>query len=300
MKKSLAIIGLGVLGSAITKYLLENDFQIYGYDLLPKALSQFNDFDNFHSCNSVSDIFSKQVCILSCLPSPANLDEFIQEAPSNEKSGKETSRKAPLIIELSTLPVDAKQNALSTAHQKRIRMVDSPVSGNRIVALQGKLSAYLSGDKEDIQEAKPFLDAFCHKVTEVGAFGNGSKMKLIGNILNLVHNSVTAEVMVLGMKVGLEPELIHKAISGTFSSSAVFEGRGKLMVENDYSVEGMNFSTPIKDSEFITKLAKENFVPLPIYHVALQYYLAAMAQGYKDMDAAAVCAVIEKNTNLKR
>ena len=106
--------------------------------------------------------------------------------------------------------------------------------------------------------------------------------------------------MVLGMKVGLEPELIHKAISGTFSSSAVFEGRGKLMVENDYAVEGMNFSTPIKDSDFITKLAKDNYVPLPIYQVALQYYLAAMAQGYQDMDAAAVCAVIEKNTNLNR
>jgi len=300
MKKSLAIIGLGVLGSAITKYLLENDFQIYGYDLLPKALSQFNDFDNFHSCNSVSDIFSKQVCILSCLPSPANLDEFIQEAPSNEKSGKETSRKAPLIIELSTLPVDAKQNALTLARDKQIRIVDSPVSGNRIVALQGKLSAYLSGNEEDVRAAKPVLEAFCQKVTEVGAFGNGSKMKLIGNILNLVHNSVTAEVMVLGMKVGLEPELIYQAISGTFSSSAVFEGRGQLMVQNDYAVEGMNFSTPIKDSDFITKLAKDNFVPLPIYQVALQYYLAAMAQGYQDMDAAAVCAVIEKNANLSR
>ena len=46
--------------------------------------------------------------------------------------------------------------------------------------------------------------------------------------------------MVLGMKVGLEP-VIHKAISGTFSSSAVFEGRGKLLVDNEYAVEGMNF-----------------------------------------------------------
>ena len=124
----------------------------------------------------------------------------------------------------------------------------SALSGNRVAALQGKLSAYLSGDREDVQRAKPYLEAFCQKVTEVGNFGNGSKMKLIGNILNLVHNSVTAEVMVLGMKVGLEPELIHKAISGTFSSSAVFEGRGKLMVNNEYAVEGMNFSTPIKDS----------------------------------------------------
>ena len=215
-------------------------------------------------------------------------------------NGKEPEKNRQLLIELSTLPVDSKEKAREIACEKNIQIVDSPLSGNRVVALQGELSAYLSGDAEDVQRAKPFLEAFCNKVTEVGDYGNGSKMKLIGNILNLVHNSVTAEVMVLGMKVGLKPELIHKAISGTFSSSAVFEGRGKLMVDNEYAVEGMNFSTPIKDSEFITKLAKDNFVPLPIYQVALQYYLSAMAQGYQDLDAAAVCAVLEKNANLNR
>ena len=300
MNKSAAIIGLGVLGSAIAEYLLKSDFEIHGFDISLEALSKFDSFENFHSCSSVSDIFLRQENILLCLPSPANLDAVMQEIPSQKDLNKIADSNVPLLIELSTLPVDAKQNALTLARDKQIRMVDSPVSGNRIVALQGKLSAYLSGNEEDVRAAKPVLEAFCQKVTEVGAFGNGSKMKLIGNILNLVHNSVTAEVMVLGMKVGLEPELIHEAISGTFSSSAVFEARGNLMVENDYAVEGMNFSTPIKDSDFITKLAKDNYVPLPIYQVALQYYLAAMAQGYQDMDAAAVCAVIEKNTNLNR
>ena len=300
MNKSAAIIGLGVLGSAIAEYLLKSDFEIHGFDISLEALSKFDSFENFHSCSSVSDIFLRQENILLCLPSPANLDAVMQEMPSQKDLNKIADSNVPLLIELSTLPVDAKQNALKLARDKQIRMVDSPVSGNRIVALQGKLSAYLSGNEEDVRAAKPVLEAFCQKVTEVGAFGNGSKMKLIGNILNLVHNSITAEVMVLGMKVGLEPELIYQAISGTFSSSAVFEGRGQLMVQNDYAVEGMNFSTPIKDSDFITKLAKDNFVPLPIYQVALQYYLAAMAQGYQDMDAAAVCAVIEKNANLSR
>ena len=296
MHNTLGIVGLGVLGSAITQYLLENGFHIDGYDISQTALTQLSQFSNFHPCTSVSDVFSKQQVIILCLPSAASLEAIISELPSSASPPADQQ----LLIELSTLPVDAKLAAAVTAMDKHIRMVDSPVSGNRIVALQGKLSAYLSGAEEDIQIAKPFLEAFCQKVTEVGEFGNGSKMKLIGNILNLVHNSVTAEVMVLGMKVGLQPELIHNAISGTFSSSAVFEGRGKLMVDNDYAIEGMNFSAPIKDSEFITKLAKDNYVPLPIYQVALQYYLAAMAQGYQDLDAAAVCAVIEKNTNLKR
>ena len=296
MTKSIAIIGLGVLGSAIARFLLENRFQVYGFDISKKALAKLNNHKKFYACGSIDEIFYNESNILLCLPSAGSLHEVMKAIPN----GKEPEKNRQLLIELSTLPVDSKEKAREIARKKNIQIVDSPLSGNRVVALQGKLSAYLSGDAEDVQRAKPFLEAFCNKVTEVGDYGNGSKMKLIGNILNLVHNSVTAEVMVLGMKVGLEPELIHKAISGTFSSSAVFEGRGKLMVENEYAVEGMNFSTPIKDSEFITKLAKDNFVPLPIYQVALQYYLSAMAQGYQDLDAAAVCAVLEKNANLNR
>lgn len=296
MKKSAGIVGLGVLGSAIAQYLLEKDYEIYGYDIAPNALNELEKFKNFKTCSSPANVLLHQQITLLCLPSAASLEIVVKDLSKNSLPHS----KQPLLIELSTLPVDSKIAALKIAQDNNIRMVDSPVSGNRIVALNGKLSAYLSGIRQDTEIAKPLLDAFCQKVTEVGDFGNGSKMKLIGNILNLVHNSVTAEVMVLGMKVGLEPELIHKAISGTFSSSAVFEGRGKLMVDNNYAVEGMNFSTPIKDSDFITKLAKDHFVPLPLYQVALQYYLAAMAQGYEDLDAAAVCAVVEKNTNLNR
>ena len=296
MTKSIALIGLGVLGSAIAEFLVKNRFQVYGFDISKKALAKLNNNKKFYACGSIDEIFHNESNILLCLPSAGSLHEVMKAIPN----GKEPEKNRQLLIELSTLPVDSKEKAREIARKKNIQIVDSPLSGNRVVALQGKLSAYLSGDAEDVQRAKPFLEAFCNKVTEVGDYGNGSKMKLIGNILNLVHNSVTAEVMVLGMKVGLEPELIHKAISGTFSSSAVFEGRGKLMVDNEYAVEGMNFSTPIKDSEFITKLAKDNFVPLPIYQVALQYYLSAMAQGYQDLDAAAVCAVLEKNANLNR
>jgi 3-hydroxyisobutyrate dehydrogenase-like beta-hydroxyacid dehydrogenase len=296
MKKSAGIVGLGVLGSAIAQYLLEKDYDIYGYDIAPNALNELEKFENFKTCSSPANVLSHQQITLLCLPSATSLEIVVKDLSKNSLPHS----KQPLLIELSTLPVDSKIAALKIAQDNNIRMVDSPVSGNRIVALNGKLSAYLSGIRQDTEIAKPLLDTFCQKVTEVGDFGNGSKMKLIGNILNLVHNSVTAEVMVLGMKVGLEPELIHKAISGTFSSSAVFEGRGKLMVDNNYAVEGMNFSTPIKDSDFITKLAKDHFVPLPLYQVALQYYLAAMAQGYEDLDAAAICAVVEKNTNLNR
>ncbi|MBO22019.1 MAG: 3-hydroxyisobutyrate dehydrogenase, partial [Rhodospirillaceae bacterium] len=121
-----------------------------------------------------------------------------------------------------------------------------------------------------------------------------------GNILNLVHNAAAAEIMVLGMKSGLDPKMLHEVISGSGSSSSMFETRGALMVADDYEYEGSNFSIPIKDSRFISQHAHDLRVPTPIYHVALQSYYAAVAQGHYDEDAAAVVKAMERAANVER
>ena len=144
------------------------------------------------------------------------------------------------------------------------------------------------------------IGGFAHRAFYVGDFGCGMKMKFCGNILNLVHNSVAAEVMVLGMKAGLDPELIHLVISGSGSSSSMFEVRGALMVAEDYGKEGMNFSIPLKDSRLISAHAADHLCPIPIYQAALQPYFAAVAQGHHDEDASAVCAAMELAANHKR
>jgi 3-hydroxyisobutyrate dehydrogenase-like beta-hydroxyacid dehydrogenase len=72
------------------------------------------------------------------------------------------------------------------------------------------------------------------------------------------------------------------------------------MVDQDFEKEGMNFSTPMKDSKFITELSRENLVALPIYQVALQYYYSAVASGLGKKDASSVIKIIERNANFSR
>ena len=284
----IGIVGLGVLGSAIAECFVNKKINIIGYDLSDKFYKKLNK-SYFSSVSSLDELYSECDIILTCLPSEKSLIDVTDNLKSEV-----------LIIETSTLPHECKKKALDQLKNSNCKIVDAPLSGNRLAALEGKLSAYLSGDEPDKIIAKKILDVFCQKVTDVGDFGNGIVMKLIGNILNLVHNAVSAEVLTLGMKAGLKPELIHKAISGTFSSSGVFENRGKLMVDQDFEKEGMNFSTPMKDSKFITDLSRQNLVALPIYQVALQYYYSAVANGLGDKDASSVIKIIERNANFSR
>ena len=179
-------------------------------------------------------------------------------------------------------------------------MLDCPVSGNRIHASKRQLTVFGSGDKESYDKVEPIFKEFANHTYYVGEFGCGLKMKFVGNILNLVHNSVAAEVMVLGMKSGLDPKLIHEVLSGSASSSRMFDVRGKMMAENNYIHEGMNFSIPMKDSRIISDHAAKHHVPIPIYQAALQPYYAAVSQGHYDEDQSAVCAALEVAANCVR
>jgi len=288
LNNKIGIVGLGVLGSAVAECFIDKKINIIGYDLSDKFYNKLNE-TYFSSVSSLDELYNECDIVLTCLPS----EKSLLEVTDNLKS-------EVLIIETSTLPHECKKKALDQLKVSNCKIVDAPLSGNRLAALEGKLSAYLSGDESDKIIAKKILDVFCQKVTDVGDFGNGIVMKLIGNILNLVHNAVSAEVLTLGMKAGLQPEVIHKAISGTFSSSGVFENRGKLMVDQDFEKEGMNFSTPMKDSKFITELSRENLVALPIYQVSLQYYYSAVANGLGKKDASSIIKIIEQNANLSR
>ena len=288
LNNKIGIVGLGVLGSAIAECFIKKNINIFGFDISDQFYKKL-DKSYFSKTDDLDQIYSECDIVLTCLSSEESLLEVTKEISSKV-----------LIIETSTLPLDCKKKVLDQLNNSNCKIVDAPLSGNRLAALEGNLSAYLSGHKNEKIIAKKVLDLFCQKVTDVGDFGNGIVIKLIGNILNLVHNAVSAEVLTLGMKVGLKPEIIYEAISGTFSSSGVFENRGKLMVDQDFEKEGMNFSTPMKDSKFITELSRANLVALPIYQVALQYYYSAVANGLGDKDASSVIKIIEKNTNLSR
>ena len=120
MTKSIAIIGLGVLGSAIAKFLLENRFQVYGFDISKKALAKLNNNKKFYACGSIDEIFHNESNILLCLPSAGSLHEVMKAIPN----GKEPEKNRQLLIELSTLPVDSKEKAREIAREKNIQIVD--------------------------------------------------------------------------------------------------------------------------------------------------------------------------------
>ena len=295
MTKTVGFIGLGVLGSAMVPNILKDGFEVTGFDVRAEAVAEMIAL-GMTAASSPKDVSEECDVVVTCLPTVAVLHEVF----GGEDGLNKSDRTGQIIIETSTFPVDEKERALAVMEAGGKRMLDCLVSGNRMLAQKKQLTAFASGDESDYGEVKEIIGGFAQRVFYVGAFGAGMKMKFCANILNLVHNSVAAEVMVLGMKSGLDPAMMHEVIGGSGSSSSMFETRGAMMVKDDYDYEGSNFSIPIKDSRFISQHAHDLRVPTPIYHVALQSYYAAVAQGHHDEDAAAVVKAMEQAANFQR
>jgi 3-hydroxyisobutyrate dehydrogenase-like beta-hydroxyacid dehydrogenase len=295
MTTQVGIVGLGVLGSAIAEVLLANGFRVAGYDIDATKAGEL-DARGLTRAASARDLVSGADTVLTCLPTA----ESLEAATSDNRGIISPDLAGKIVIETSTLPIPEKQAARARVEAAGAEILDCPLSGNRVMALRGELTAFASGEEETFRQVEPVLRGFCREAHFIGPFGDGMKMKICGNILNLVHNSVAAEVMVLGMKSGLDPKTIHKVISGSGSSSRMFDLRGGFMAENDYMQEAMNFSIPLKDARIISQQAADVLCPIPIYQAALQPYYAAAAQGHFDEDASAVCAALELAANCVR
>lgn len=292
---TVGFIGLGVLGSAIAQNFIAGGLKVVGCDVSPEAINT-GEALGLQMVSTPEQVAEKTSVVFTCLPSAQALDSVL-----HDESGLLASKSnGQIIVELSTLSLDDKLSFAKACINNNRIPVDCPVSGNRIMALKKSLTAFFSGDEAVYPQLKPVIELTCSKTHYVGAFGNGSKVKFCGNILNLVHNSVAAEAMVLAMKSGLDPKMFHEVISGSGSSSAMFEVRGGLMVDENYEKEGMNLSVPLKDARIISEHAANLHCPIPIYQIALQNYYAAAAQGHADKDAAAVCGVMERAANVTR
>jgi 3-hydroxyisobutyrate dehydrogenase-like beta-hydroxyacid dehydrogenase len=135
---------------------------------------------------------------------------------------------------------------------------------------------------------------------DLGAFGNGSRMKYVANLLVAINNVASAEAMVLGLKAGLDAQTVLDMVSAGAANSRVFELRAPLMVRDRYDHPTMKISLWQKDMAVIAGFARRLGCPTPLFDATVPIYEQAMKTGHADHDTAAVCAVLEKAAGVKR
>src|SRR5450755_1870137 len=291
-KGTVGIIGLGIMGGAFAKNLVQAGWRVIGYDI-SAARRREAARAGVEIARNAAQLAAKVPTILTSLPKPQALMDSVRKIAA-------AKLKRLLLVEMSTFAISDKEKAARVLAKAGHVMLDTPVSGTGSQAAARDLVFYASGDRAAIKRLRPLFQAFGREVYDVGAFGNGSKMKYVANLLVAINNVASAEAMVLGMKAGLPPQLIFDLITPGAGNSRVFELRAPMMVKGNYKDATMKIDVWDKDMRVIGGYARKIKVPTPMFDASKPVYLKAMESGFGAQDTAAVCAVLEKMAKVKR
>jgi putative dehydrogenase len=283
---AVGIVGLGIMGGAFAENLVTAGWRVVGYDTAAdrrRALAA----KGVEIAKDAGEVARQAPTIILSLPKPAALAATVAAI---------VKAKVPrrLVIEASTFKLDDKMAAEAALRKAGHVLLDCPVSGTGIQAKIKDLVIYASGPTAEIRRLRPLFADFTRVVQDLGAFGNGSRMKYIANLLVAIHNVASAEALVLGMKAGLSPELVYEQVTVGAGNSRIFELRAPMMVKS------MKVSTWQKDMDVIGSFARELGAPTPLFSATLPIYAAAMSTGYAMQDTASTCAVLEAMAGIKR
>lgn len=289
---TVGVIGLGIMGGAFAKNLAAAGWRVVGYDI-SAAARRAAKAAGVEIASSAVDVAEKVPTILTSLPKPQALMDTARAIA--------TVRGRPkVVVEMSTFALSDKEKAEAVLRRAGHTMLDTPVSGTGSQAKNRDLVFYASGDSKAIRKLRPMFEAFGRHVYDTGAFGNGSKMKYVANLLVAINNVAAGEAMVLGMKAGLDPRMIFDLVKAGAGNSRVFELRAPMMVKNNYKDVTMKIDVWDKDMQVIGDYARKIRVPTPLFDATKPVYVKAAKSGFGAQDTGAVCAVLEKMAKVKR
>jgi len=232
-------------------------------------------------------------------PDPHHLAADRRRLRGGERRARGRAGSGQIIVECSTFPSTSSSRAPRPPAGGRENPARLPISGTGSQAAVKDLIMLGSGDAAAFERCRPALAAVSRVQRHLGAFGNGTRMKLIANLLVTVHNAATAEALVLGMKAGS----IRRWCSRPWSTAPAARARWRCaaqMVANRYDEKTATLDILLKDIGIIGRFADSLHAPTPLFGAAAALYHAGANQGRGDDDPAAVCAVYETMAGIKR
>jgi 3-hydroxyisobutyrate dehydrogenase-like beta-hydroxyacid dehydrogenase len=289
---NVGVVGLGIMGGAFAQNLVAAGWRVVGYDIDPRrcrAMARAG----VEIAPDARTLAAAVPTIITSLPKPAALDATVKAIVGADVRSR-------VIVEASTFTIADKERAERALRKAGHVMLDCPVSGTGAQARTKDLVIYASGDSKSIRKLRPLFAAFTRATHDLGAFGNGSRMKYVANLLVAINNVASAEAMVLGLKAGLDARTVYEMVATGAGNSRVFELRAPMMVKDRYDDPSMKISVWQKDMAVIGGFAKEIGVPTPMFDATVPVYNRAMRTGHAEHDTAAVCAVLEAMAGVKR
>ena len=286
MDRTVGIIGLGIMGGAIARNLVDRGWRVIGFDTDAARRAELA-LATVTIAGDAGQVARDAPIIMTSLPTPAAVADVAHEIANSGQSPR-------IVVELSTLSIADKLRFEAILKKAGHIALDCPLSGTGAQAKVRDLVVYASGDGHAIARCAGLFSDFAKQSADLGTFGNGSRMKFVANLLVAIHNVATAEAMILAERAGLDPKMVGDMVGPGAGGSRMFQMRAPMMVEGVYEPATMKVSTWKKDMAIIAEFADDVGCATPLFTLTQPVYTEAMAMGLGDQDTAAVFEVLKK------
>ena len=288
MAVSVGFIGVGNMGNPMASNILKNGFKMKVFDKVPKAMENLVQAGAQRAA-SAREVVEGSEIVLTCLPASPDVEALYLDAGGLV----ECAKPGTILIDLSSVLPSTPRKIEPRARDRGVHFLESPVSGGVSGARAATLAVMVGGDGEVLKRAEPVLRSIGPNIFHVGPVGAGNTVKAINNMMACVNSLAMMEGLVLGLKAGLDPMIIHDVVKASSGGSKALDRIPRAIIPRDFE-PGFKVFLMNKDLETFNTIAKELHVPVSFSNVAQRYQQAAMAAGLDEQDTSVALTIIEK------
>jgi 2-hydroxy-3-oxopropionate reductase len=295
MKDTIGFIGLGLMGRPMAKNLLKAGYPVVAHS---RSRPPVDDLvaAGATAADSPAEIARQAARIITMVPDSPDV-ELVLEGPDGVFSAMQPGT---IIIDMSSITPGTTRRLADRARALGGALLDAPVSGGDIGAIQGTLSIMVGGDAADFMAVKPILDVMGNpdKVLHIGDSGAGQLCKLCNQMVIGGTLAAVAEALALARKAGVDAGKVREALLGGFAQSRVLEVHGERALKNTYK-PGFKTHLYAKDMRNVVSTLAQHNVAAPVTAVVQQLLHATMAAGLGEQDNSVMAKTIFEMAGLK-
>lgn len=286
--RKVTVIGLGAMGGPIATRLMKAGYKVTGYDVIKKQILNLIPLGLTPGKSVKQSIRGADLVIIS-LPN-WNIVRGVAEGKDGLLAG---ARRGQIIMDASTVP-PTETAAMAEKFAKRgVHWMDVPISGSSAQAKLGNMVFMVGGKRSVSEKIKPVLDRVGKKTVYVGSNGSGAMLKLIVNHVLFINEAAAVEGLTLGLKAGIDPEIMLNVLTSGAAASDLIAARGRDMLNGNFVAKG-SIAIGIKDLGLSLDAAKQLGVMLPMGALYYQFMLQAHYNGWDQQDATIVMKIYEQ------
>jgi len=290
-EKKIGFIGLGNMGELMSKNILKGGFPLTVYDLVPERISALVKLGAV-GANSPKEVGQNSEIVILMVPDSPH----VEAAVFGENGVIEGSRRGNIIVVMSTVEPLYIQQLAERCGQKGIKVIDCPVSGNRLKgAPDGTLTIMVGGPKQVLEECRDVLKTMGSNIIHCGeVLGSGEMAKVANNLVALSSVLLLNEAMVLGVKFGLKADTLFEVLKNSSASSWMLNNLWAPKVLKGDFTPAFDLDLAVKDTGLALASGRALKVPLMLASLANQIYQTESAAGKGKLDPASTITSLEK------